>query len=155
MDPTQDNERTTRQMKAALDICVLAVVAGGETYGYEILAQLRRRLGPVKGGSIYSLLRRLDEAGLLESRLEESPSGPARRYYRITPEGTATLKRWAYDFGRFAYAAMEIMADGVDPGRRRRRRGPGRRGGRRVRLSFSPPRGSPAEEHPGRKDGDA
>jgi PadR family transcriptional regulator, regulatory protein PadR len=66
-------------------------------YGYQI-AKLLEENGPnlplMKQGTLYPVLRSLEENGLLSSMVEPSVSGPPRRYYTITPEGREALKEW-------------------------------------------------------------
>jgi len=66
-------------------------------YGYQI-AKLLEESGPeipmMKQGTLYPVLRSLEENGLLESTVEPSVSGPPRRYYKITAEGRAELTEW-------------------------------------------------------------
>ncbi|MCQ3935974.1 MAG: PadR family transcriptional regulator [Chloroflexi bacterium] len=66
-------------------------------YGYQI-AKLLEQSGPdvpmMKQGTLYPVLRSLEDNGLLESRVEPSVSGPPRRYYKITGEGRAALVEW-------------------------------------------------------------
>jgi len=66
-------------------------------YGYQI-AKLLEESGPeipmMKQGTLYPVLRSLEENGLLESTVEPSVSGPPRRYYQITKEGRAALDEW-------------------------------------------------------------
>ena len=74
-------------------MAVLAVIARGETYGYEILSTLEGAgLEGVGDASVYGTLRRLEQAGHLSSRLEASDSGPARKYYSLTPIGAEQLR---------------------------------------------------------------
>src|SRR3972149_2654751 len=66
-------------------------------YGYQI-AKLLEESGPdfpmMKQGTLYPVLRSLEENGLLESTVEPSVSGPPRRYYKITEDGRSALKEW-------------------------------------------------------------
>lgn len=66
-------------------------------YGYQI-AKLLEESGPeqpmMKQGTLYPVLRSLEENGLLESTVEPSVSGPPRRYYTITKDGRTTLLEW-------------------------------------------------------------
>jgi len=79
-------------LKGVLELAVLAVIARGETYGYEILSTLEQAgLDGVGDASVYGTLRRLEQAGHLSSRLEASDSGPARKYYSVTPAGLEQL----------------------------------------------------------------
>lgn len=80
-------------LKGVLELAVLAVIARGETYGYEILSTLERAgFEGVGDASVYGTLRRLEQAGHLESRLAASDSGPARKYYAVTPSGKEQLQ---------------------------------------------------------------
>lgn len=64
------------------------LLAGGEIYGYDLVKQLAAVRGlVVSEGTVYPLLSRLHRAGILGTRLVESGSGPARKYYVLTPEG--------------------------------------------------------------------
>jgi PadR family transcriptional regulator len=71
----------------------LAVIARGETYGYEILSTLKGAgFDGVGDASVYGTLRRLEQAGHLTSRLAASDNGPARKYYAMTPSGAEQLQ---------------------------------------------------------------
>ena len=74
--------------RGLLELCVLNMVAQGEVYGYDLVRRITnlRGLG-IAEGSIYPLLSRMRNTGLLRARLEESPAGPARKYYALTPSG--------------------------------------------------------------------
>ena len=66
-------------------------------YGYQI-AKMLEESGPdipmMKQGTLYPVLRSLEENGMLESIVEPSVSGPPRRYYKITGEGRSMLEEW-------------------------------------------------------------
>ena len=83
-----------------VSLALLAVVADAPEpmYGYQIAKSLEQLGGGVLAGkqsALYPVLRNLEAAGLLESFIEPSDSGPPRRYYRATDLGHATLRRWA------------------------------------------------------------
>ena len=83
----------TQLLKGVLELAVLAVIAKGETYGYEILSTLEAAgLDGVGDASVYGTLRRLEQAGHLGSRLQASDSGPARKYYSVTAAGHRQLR---------------------------------------------------------------
>jgi PadR family transcriptional regulator PadR len=74
--------------KGLLELCVLNALREGRQYGYDIVKQLRALDGLVIGeGTIYPILSRFRNQGLVESTIEESPDGPPRKYYRLTPHG--------------------------------------------------------------------
>ena len=80
-------------------LVLLTVLSRSEEpmYGYQI-AKLLDESGPdipmMKQGTLYPVLRSLEENGLLSSTVEPSVSGPPRRYYTITPEGRGALDDW-------------------------------------------------------------
>ena len=79
---------TTQIRKGLLELCILNLLSRGELYGYDLVKQLARIKGlVVTEGTIYPLLSRLHKSGILKTRLEESSSGPARKYYSLTSEG--------------------------------------------------------------------
>jgi PadR family transcriptional regulator PadR len=78
----------TQLRKGLLELCILNMVAQEEVYGYDLVKRLTEMPGlGIAEGSIYPLLSRMRKAGLLSARLEESPTGPARKYYALTPQG--------------------------------------------------------------------
>jgi PadR family transcriptional regulator PadR len=83
-----------------VSLALLAVLAkaGEPMYGYLIAKQLEQVGEGVLSGkqsALYPVLRNLEAAGLLESFVEPSISGPPRRYYRITATGREVLRDWA------------------------------------------------------------
>jgi PadR family transcriptional regulator PadR len=84
--------RSTQLLRGVLDLCLLAVMDEGPTYGYEMTKRLRERgLGIVGEGSIYPLLARLEREGLVQTERVASNGGPPRKYYRPSPEGRRAL----------------------------------------------------------------
>ncbi len=85
-------ENTKAQMrKGVLEYCILSILKNGDAYTSEILCTLKDAKMIVVEGTIYPLLTRLKNAGLLSYRWEESPSGPPRKYYMLTEEGGVFL----------------------------------------------------------------
>lgn len=83
---------TVQLRKGFLELCVLAALEGGERYGFDLVKSLAAIPGlGVAVGTLYPLLSRLRRQGLVHTRLEESSTGPARKYYALTPEGSRTL----------------------------------------------------------------
>ncbi len=85
-------ENTKAQMrKGVLEYCILSVLKDEDAYVAEILATLKDAKMLVVEGTIYPLLTRLKNAGLLDYRWEESTSGPPRKYYNLTQKGKLFL----------------------------------------------------------------
>lgn len=85
-------------MEGFLEPCLLLLLNAGPSHGYELMDSISR-LGLWEGipdaGAVYRHLRRLEEGGFVESDWATGGSGPARRLYELTPEGTAHLHQWA------------------------------------------------------------
>ena len=85
-------ENTKAQMrKGVLEFCILSILSKGDAYTSEILSQLKDAKLLVVEGTVYPLLTRLKNAGLLSYRWEESTSGPPRKYYGLTETGKIFL----------------------------------------------------------------
>lgn len=85
-------ENTKAQMrKGVLEYCILSILQNGDAYTSEILSQLKDAKMLVVEGTVYPLLTRLKNAGLLSYRWEESTSGPPRKYYGLTETGKLFL----------------------------------------------------------------
>jgi PadR family transcriptional regulator, regulatory protein PadR len=86
-------ENTQVQMrKGILEYCILHIIARGEVYASDMLDELTAAKLIVVEGTLYPLLTRLKNAGLLEYKWVESKSGPPRKYYTLTTVGTGFLK---------------------------------------------------------------
>ena len=85
-------ENTKAQMrKGVLEFCILSLLANHEAYTSEIIGTLKESELLVVEGTVYPLLTRLKNDGLLTYRWEESTGGPPRKYYKITPLGEEFL----------------------------------------------------------------
>lgn len=90
---------TTQLLKGVLDLAVLAVVGESDGYGYDVVRRLREAgLEEVGDASVYGTLRRLFDAGALNSYVVPSDEGPHRKYYGLNERGHELLatmtKRW-------------------------------------------------------------
>ncbi|MGI4749256.1 MAG: PadR family transcriptional regulator [Janthinobacterium lividum] len=87
-------ENTQTQMrKGILEYCILAIISRGEIYASDIIAELKAAKLLVVEGTLYPLLTRLKNNGLLSYNWVESTSGPPRKYYQLTPEGLVLLRQ--------------------------------------------------------------
>lgn len=81
-------DNTVAQMrKGILEYCILSIIAKEEVYPSEIILKLKEAKLIVVEGTLYPLLTRLKNGGLLSYRWVESLSGPPRKYYALTTEG--------------------------------------------------------------------
>jgi PadR family transcriptional regulator PadR len=97
--------------KGVLDLCVLALLSRSDAYGYEIASRLAGGIG-MGEGTIYPLMRRMQADGLVETYLVESPSGPSRKYYRLTDTGRATFQTQRTEWTAFSAAVDAILGGG-------------------------------------------
>ena len=82
----------TQMRKGILEYCVLSIISRrGEAYTSDVIEVLRDADLLVVEGTVYPLLTRMKNNGLLTYRWEESREGPPRKYFRLTPEGAALL----------------------------------------------------------------
>ena len=88
-----DIENTKVQIrKGILEFCILQIISRGEVYASTMLIELTSAKIMVVEGTLYPLLTRLKNAGLLDYKWVESVSGPPRKYYVLTEKGTTFLK---------------------------------------------------------------
>jgi PadR family transcriptional regulator PadR len=78
--------------KGVLELCILSILSQGDAYPTEIIDKLKETKLVVVEGTLYPLLTRLKNTGLLTYRWEESTSGPPRKYYKLTEIGEQYLK---------------------------------------------------------------
>lgn len=103
--------------KGVLEGCVLAIIARGETYGYEILSVLSEGgFDDLMEGTLYPVLTRLQKKGLLSCRMGKSLLGPMRKYFSVTPEGEAYLAAFTESYVHMTRAAMRILSQDGEEG---------------------------------------
>lgn len=86
-------------LKGTLEGCILKVISDSETYGYEISEKLKAKgFSDIAEGTIYPLLLRLEKNAMITAVYRESPLGPKRKYYSITPEGCEFLNEFFHSW---------------------------------------------------------
>lgn len=93
-------------------LLLLALLAEGERYGYELVAELRTRSESVidlPEGTVYPALRRLERQGLLRGRWVDVQGAPRRRYYALTSRGERALAGGRAAWRRFVTAADTVL----------------------------------------------
>ena len=82
----------SQMRKGILEYCILSIINRQEVYTSDILEALRKANLLVVEGTLYPLLSRLKNNGLLKYRWQESTDGPPRKYFTLTQEGEQLLK---------------------------------------------------------------
>ena len=98
--------------KGVLELCILSILSKGDAYPTEIIDQLRVTKLVVVEGTLYPLLTRLKNTGLLAYRWEESNSGPPRKYYKLTEEGELYLKELQFSWKEMVEAVNQTIENG-------------------------------------------
>ncbi|GAA2071269.1 PadR family transcriptional regulator [Actinomadura alba] len=107
-------DRRASWLKGVLDLLVLAGLTEGESYGYEIAKTLAGSgLGQIKGGTLYPVLNRLEEAGLVAAEFRVADRGPGRRYYRLTQQGRETLAEQTRLWLAFDQSVRSVLDKGA------------------------------------------
>jgi PadR family transcriptional regulator, regulatory protein PadR len=97
-------------LRGVLPLCVLAVVARDETYGYAIAQRMQAAgLGAIKGGTLYPVLNRLEQEGLVTSSWREGAGGPGRKFFAVTPAGRAHLAERSAAWQAFTERAAGLL----------------------------------------------
>ena len=86
----EDNVKV-QMRKGILEYCILAILSREDSYAPKIIAELKEAQMIVVEGTLYPILTRQKNAGLLTYRWEESPQGPPRKYYMLTEAGRQQL----------------------------------------------------------------
>jgi len=105
-------------LKGTLDLLVLRSLASGpEMHGFEILDWIQKGSGDeflVEEGALYPALHRLQKRGLLAANWGISEKGRRAKYYRLTPEGRASLAREQHHWDRYVAAVARLGAYGAE-----------------------------------------
>jgi len=105
-------ENTKAQMrKGVLEYCILLVLEGKPLYASNIIQSLKEAKMIVVEGTLYPLLTRLKNAGLLAYRWEESTQGPPRKYYELTETGRSFLIELEDSWGELVDAVDKIKTN--------------------------------------------
>ncbi len=101
-------------LRGVLGLCVLGVLRGGTGHGYAIAQRLATAgLGEVKGGTLYPLLGRLQDAGWVAGEWEPGQGGPGRKVFRITRAGLHHLDAMAEQWRDFGVVTTRLAAGAV------------------------------------------
>ncbi len=103
-----DNTQT-QMRKGILEYCILSIISRGEIYASDIISALKEARLLVVEGTLYPLLTRLKNNGLLSYVWKESTSGPPRKYYQITKEGMEVLAKLDTTWDELVFAVQTSM----------------------------------------------
>ena len=96
-----------QKRKGVLEFCILSIISQGEIYPSDIIGKMKDAKLLVVEGTLYPLLTRLKNAGLLNYRWVESNSGPPRKYYVLTPIGENFLNELKLTWAELVLAVDE------------------------------------------------
>ena len=97
------------QMKrGTLEMCALSVVSRGDCYGYELVNRISKCM-EITEGTIYPLMKRLKDSGLIDSYIVESNEGPPRKYYKLTEAGQEELTRLSEEWFEFTQSIDKLL----------------------------------------------
>lgn len=106
-------ENAKAQMrKGVLELCILSILSRGDSYTTDLINQLKKEEMLVVEGTLYPLLTRQKNAGLLSYRWEESPQGPPRKYYALTPQGEEYLRQLEEGWDKLVKTVNAIRSNG-------------------------------------------
>lgn len=110
------NDKYTRQMKkGVLDMLVLKLLEQDRKYGYQLISELKEKSGELfilKEGTLYPILYRLEDDGLVESSwVSPQRKQMARKYYQITEKGKSTLEGIAGLWIKLCQGVRQIMEE--------------------------------------------
>jgi len=107
------NNWTNQTRKGILVLNILNDIRNRRMYGYEIERKFRKSPGLfISEGTIYSILRRLRQKGLVKTTQTKSPDGPKRKYYRLTNAGRETLAQM-----NLLWKSIRRQADRIEQGK--------------------------------------
>jgi PadR family transcriptional regulator PadR len=96
-------------VKGILEGCILKIIQKGETYGYKTVSMLNDMGFGVNEATVYPILARLQDKGMLSISKRPSPFGPVRKYYTLTEDGEKYLEDFLMTWKRISDAVNKIM----------------------------------------------
>ncbi|MTJ82571.1 MAG: PadR family transcriptional regulator [Telmatospirillum sp.] len=101
---------STQLKKGTLEMCVLAILDQADGYAYDIVTKLAGGV-EMSEGTIYPLMRRLQNDELVTTYLAESEQGPPRKYYRLTAQGRRELQKLKAEWRAFVADVEKILGE--------------------------------------------
>lgn len=111
-----DSRYVQQFKKGALEMILLCLIAKKETYGYEIITELNNHgaavLGYAKEGTVYPILYRLQEAGLIQCRIAPAAAnGGSKKYYSLTAQGNEALQELISFWNKYTDCVNRFIGD--------------------------------------------
>jgi PadR family transcriptional regulator PadR len=103
----------TQFKKGVMELCVLALLNKKDCYGYDVSEYISKVID-ISDGTIYPILRKLKNDGLVSSYLSEISGGPPRKYYSLTDIGREKYKNLKQEWNSFANSVMTILEEHSD-----------------------------------------
>lgn len=101
----------SQMLKGMLEGCILEIIRQRETYAYEISKQLEQYgFGTISEGTIYPIILRLQKSELVEATLQDSNSGPKRKYYHLTEKGVTILNQFKDNWQELDHAVNKLLS---------------------------------------------
>lgn len=94
--------------RGTLELCVLSLLSRNDCYGYELVNRISECM-QITEGTIYPLMKRLKDNGVIDSYIVESQEGPPRKYYRITEEGRAEKAKLSEEWFEFVDSVNALL----------------------------------------------
>ena len=98
----------SQMRKGVLEFCILTIISRNEAYSSDILETLKEAELVVVEGTVYPLLTRMKNEGLLTYRWQESTGGPPRKYYSLTEEGHTLLQQLQNEWHSICQAVSQV-----------------------------------------------
>lgn len=105
----------SQMRKGLLEYCILSIISRDEAYASDILDILKTSQLLVVEGTLYPLLTRMKNEGLLSYRWQESTGGPPRKYYTLTPDGQQLLLQLHQEWQAISTAISQITSNTPQP----------------------------------------
>lgn len=105
----------SQMRKGILEYCILTIISRREVYASDILEMLKAADLIVVEGTLYPLLTRMKNNGLLAYHWEESTGGPPRKYYQLTPEGRNLLEELSREWQAISQSINTITTENIEP----------------------------------------
>ena len=99
----------SQMRKGLLEYCILSIIHKNEAYASDILDMLKQANLVVVEGTVYPLLTRMKNEGLLSYRWQESTGGPPRKYYALTTQGQDLLAQLDNEWQAICQSINQII----------------------------------------------